>query len=235
MIIMDRFDKFVADNKEATTNGHTEAMEVIPTKAPPEPTDVTNHTVEKVGHKRKASTPRDEDEFSVGLSDTASTPPKKRKSVVDDDAAFAARLQAEENNRARPTRGGTTRKISIVKKKKKTAARISPNDDSGLSGSETGSKRKINRNSGFHVCPIIMPLLFSPTLINLSYRNSSSSQPPSQRSSTAKHSSPAPKPSNAYGTTSRSANSKIQAIDARSNVTMLYARCSRQIGSICLL
>ena len=153
MIIMDRFDKFAADAKESTTNGHAKTVEIIPTKAPlPKSAETIVHTIEKVGHKRKPSSSRDEDDFSASLSDTASTPPpKKRKSAVDDDAAFAARLQAEENNRARPTRGGTTRKISVVNKKKKTATRISPNDDSGLSGSETGSKRKINRNSGFHV------------------------------------------------------------------------------------
>lgn len=166
MIIMDRFDKFAAESKGPTSNGHTEAMEVIPIKTLPEPTDITIHTVEKVGHKRKASSPRDMDEFSVGLSDAASTPPKKRKSVMDDDAAFAARLQAEENSRARPTRGGTSRKVSLAKKKKKTAARIGLNEDSGLSGSETGSKRKVNRNSGFHVCPRTSPpTLLSPMLL----------------------------------------------------------------------
>ena len=153
MIIMDRFDKFVAESKEPATNGHVETIEQPSHKPEPISTVVSSAPKIKVSSKSKAVNDYDDDDdSSEKLSDANSTPPKKRKSIVDDDAAFAARLQAEENSRARPTRGGNVRKVTTVKKKKrKTAARVSANDDSDVSGSETGSKRKVNRSGGFHV------------------------------------------------------------------------------------
>lgn len=149
---MDRFDKFVAESKEPATNGHVETVQLPPPKLEQVSTTISIAPNAKVNNKSKTTSHEDDDSSSEKLSDVDGTPPKKRKSVVDDDAAFAARLQAEENSRARPTRGGNVRKVTTVKKKKRrTATRVSANDDSDVSGSETGSKRKVNRSGGFHV------------------------------------------------------------------------------------
>ena len=148
---MERFDKFAAESKEPVTNGHAETVEQPPLKLEPVSTTIRTAPGAKVNNKSKVVSHKDDDSSSEKLSDIDSTPPKKRKSVIDDDAAFAARLQAEENSRARPTRGGNVRKVTTAKKKRKTATRVSTNDDSDVSGSETGSKRKVNRSHPFHV------------------------------------------------------------------------------------
>lgn len=149
-LIMERFDIYAEKNgvgsPEETTasNGHKEGDSASAVLSPP-----------------PSSSPVKRDPDSEASSLVGSEPPaKKRKSEadadadVDADAVFAAKLQAEENLRARPTRGGTTRRAAPSKKKSKakTSKRVKAEDDSDIeSGSDTTTKKEVNRTGGFHV------------------------------------------------------------------------------------
>ena len=149
---MERFDRYAADHEAVpVTNGHVK----------PEPESQTEIKLEKfsddapkpaTGMKRPSESDKEED---ISEARSRSPPKKKRKAEVDEDAAFAARLQAEENSRARPTRGAAVRKPPPVKKKKtpkkKTSSKVHADDDSELDEEGSGTERKVNRNTGFHV------------------------------------------------------------------------------------
>ncbi|OQD76081.1 hypothetical protein PENDEC_c005G03116 [Penicillium decumbens] len=155
-LIMERFDIYAEKNgvgsPEETTasNGHKEGDSASAVPSPP-----------------PSSSPVKRDADSEEASPIGSEPPaKKRKpdadADVDADALYAAKLQAEENLRARPTRGGNTRRAAPSKKKSKakTSKRVKAEDDSDIeSGSETNTKKEVNRTGGFH-----KPLNLSPPL-----------------------------------------------------------------------
>jgi len=165
-LIMERFDIYAEKNgvgsPEETTasNGHKEGDSASAVPSPP-----------------PSSSPVKRDADSEEASPIGSEPPaKKRKpdadADVDADALYAAKLQAEENLRARPTRGGNTRRAAPSKKKSKakTSKRVKAEDDSDIeSGSETNTKKEVNRTGGFHVRGIARVEL--RTAFNIAYRN----------------------------------------------------------------
>lgn len=114
-------------------------------------------TPDRNDRKRAASlTP---DGVSSTFSEPLDSPPPKKKHKktisIDTDAALARRLQEEENGRARTTRGGGAKRKPVVKKEKKgkkskSKTKVDSDDDSDLNDG-SGSKREVNRNSGFHV------------------------------------------------------------------------------------
>lgn len=131
----------------------------IPSVEPADPIPKTNgfhkSTIQSHVSTSPKSTPAKREVDSEAMSDLEDSGPqkKKRKPSIEDDAAIAARLQAEEDKLARPTRGGTSRKAAVVKKKKtpkkKARSKVTGSDDSDLEGVEP--KRKVNRDTGFHV------------------------------------------------------------------------------------
>lgn len=150
MLIMARFDKFMAEKSAAPTTRNSEVVKEESSESP-RPKDERHHPTPHQGRKRAS----DEDDLSDAPD--ISPPKKKRKAepFIDADALYAAKLQAEENSRARPTRGAA-RKHTVIKKKrtpkKKTSEKVKAEDDSDLqnSGSET-TEKKVNRSGGFHV------------------------------------------------------------------------------------
>jgi upstream activation factor subunit UAF30 len=147
-LIIQRFDKFNADNQASTDSPPAPA----PAVKPP-----TKTTTNGANGSKKRSSPSD-DEPDTELSTLESSPPPKKKhkkSVELSDAALAAKLQAEENVRtSRATRGGSTKRKTPVKKvkkerKKKSRARVGSDDDSDA---ESGDKKEPKpRTGGFHV------------------------------------------------------------------------------------
>lgn len=106
--------------------------------------------------------------FSEGLD----SPPKKKHKKTpseDADALLARRLQEEENGRARTTRGGGVKRKPVAKKEKKvkkskSKTKVDSDDDSDVHDG-SGSKKEVNRNSGFHVSG------FSPTPASINPAN----------------------------------------------------------------
>ena len=148
-LIMTRFDKFMADkNDPPQTNGHATTSTEQSAASTPDAKSQSPPASKK--HKHDS----DDEELSEVID--SPKPKKKRKVEHDSDAAYAARLQAMENSRGRSTRGGGTKVTKPVKKKttkKKSAGRIKAEDDSDLEGSGSEAKeKKVNRNTGFHVC-----------------------------------------------------------------------------------
>jgi upstream activation factor subunit UAF30 len=147
-LIMERFDIYAEKNgvgsPEETTasNGHRKGDS--PSAAPSPP---------------PSASPVKRDVDSEEASPVDSEPPAKKlkpdvDADVDADALYAAKLQAEENLRARPTRGGTSRRAAPSKKKSKTktSKRVKAEDDSDIeTGSDTNTKKEVNRTGGFHV------------------------------------------------------------------------------------
>jgi len=107
---------------------------------------------------RKRATSGSTDDAEGDFSDvmTPSPPPKKKHKKMlstDNDAAIARRLQEMENAGARSTRGGGTKRKPLIKKDKKikkSKTKVASDDDSDAEGG-SGSKKEVNRNTGFHV------------------------------------------------------------------------------------
>lgn len=145
-LILERFDVFnTKQNGEPEPVPSVEAVDPIP--------KTNGHAKSRSVSTSEAGQKRSADDSD--LSDVVDTAPrkKKRKGTEADDAAFAAKLQAEEDRAARPTRGGSSRKSAPVKKKKapkkKTANKVTNSDDSEIDD-EGATKRKVNRETGFH-------------------------------------------------------------------------------------
>lgn len=149
---MERFDIFNAEQ-----NGEPAPVPSVETVAPSAKinghTKSSSHSASEAGQKREAGDSDSADDVVVDA------PPKKKRkdnkaNIKESDAEIAARLQAQEDRAARPTRGGAPRKPAPAKKKKKapkkkTATRITGSDDSDLED-EGGTRRKVNRDTGFH-------------------------------------------------------------------------------------
>jgi upstream activation factor subunit UAF30 len=167
---MSRFDKANAEaaEKSGTRSSSDEGSGKEEIKGNMKSEDTSaSFTASPAPHKRTNGHISTGDDFEMSEDVDVPSPAKKIKkevkkekvlSAIDEDARIAAMLQAEENSRARPSRSGVKksapvkRKKAVVKKSKDLSSnKVNAEDDSDVESGSGSQKRKVNRNSVFHV------------------------------------------------------------------------------------